>query len=227
MSYRAFWQRRCRTAHRAAARRFGRNRRLRRLLARRSAGAALKPSGGNCAVLPLILYPLPRGSALGVGVADRAQLGRVVGGLPASTVPDRGPSARPLCPALPPLPPAAAALVHKLMPTGRAGLVQYQQVKGVSSAARSAAVLCCRASVRSASVMSHVNFALGQAWTSAPQRRSRAISPLVPSFKNCSTTTRRPWPSARSASPIAAVVFPLPSPPSTDAAWRQPRSYNV
>ena len=29
-----------------------RNRRLRRLLARRSAGAALKPSGGNCAVLP-------------------------------------------------------------------------------------------------------------------------------------------------------------------------------
>ena len=29
-----------------------RNRRLRRLLARRSAGAVLKPSGGNCAVLP-------------------------------------------------------------------------------------------------------------------------------------------------------------------------------
>jgi hypothetical protein len=31
MSYRAFWQRRCRAA---------------------AAGAALKPSGGNCAVLP-------------------------------------------------------------------------------------------------------------------------------------------------------------------------------
>ncbi len=29
-----------------------RNRRLRRLLARRSAGAVLKPLGGNCAVLP-------------------------------------------------------------------------------------------------------------------------------------------------------------------------------
>ena len=29
-----------------------RNRRLRRLLARRSVGAVLKPSGGNCAVLP-------------------------------------------------------------------------------------------------------------------------------------------------------------------------------
>ena len=29
-----------------------RNRRLRRLLARRSAGAVLKPQGGNCAVLP-------------------------------------------------------------------------------------------------------------------------------------------------------------------------------
>ena len=32
-----------------------RNRRLRRLLARRSAGAVLKPSGGNCAVLPKVL----------------------------------------------------------------------------------------------------------------------------------------------------------------------------
>ena len=31
-----------------------RNRRLRRLLARRSAEAVLKPSGGNCAVLPLL-----------------------------------------------------------------------------------------------------------------------------------------------------------------------------
>ena len=31
-----------------------RNRRLRRLLARRSAGAVLKPLGGNCAVLPKI-----------------------------------------------------------------------------------------------------------------------------------------------------------------------------
>ena len=33
-----------------------RNRRLRRLLARRSAGALLKPSGGNYAVLPRDLY---------------------------------------------------------------------------------------------------------------------------------------------------------------------------
>ena len=32
-----------------------RDRRLRRLLARRSAGAVLKPLGGNCAVLPLLL----------------------------------------------------------------------------------------------------------------------------------------------------------------------------
>ena len=31
-----------------------RNRRLRRLLARRSAGAVLKPLGGNCAVLPIV-----------------------------------------------------------------------------------------------------------------------------------------------------------------------------
>ena len=34
-----------------------RNRRLRRLLARRSAGAVLKPSGGNCAVLPYMRDP--------------------------------------------------------------------------------------------------------------------------------------------------------------------------
>ena len=33
-----------------------RNRRLRRLLARRSAGAVLKPSGGNCAVLPKLPF---------------------------------------------------------------------------------------------------------------------------------------------------------------------------
>ena len=36
--YRAFWQRRCRAA---------------------AAGAVLKPSSGNCAVLPLFLFPLP------------------------------------------------------------------------------------------------------------------------------------------------------------------------
>ena len=36
--------------------------------------------------------------------------------------------------------------------------------------------------------------------------------PLEPSFKNCRMTTLRPWPSARSASPMAAVVLPLPSP---------------
>ncbi|MFQ9863455.1 MAG: hypothetical protein ACLRW5_14630 [Faecalibacterium prausnitzii] len=40
MSYRAFWQRRCRAA---------------------AAGAVLKPQGGNCAVLPLLFdfYPCP------------------------------------------------------------------------------------------------------------------------------------------------------------------------
>jgi len=41
MSYRAFWQRRCRAA---------------------AAGAVLKPQGGNCAVLPIILlliFPKP------------------------------------------------------------------------------------------------------------------------------------------------------------------------
>ena len=69
-----------------------------------------------------------------------------------------------------------------------------------------------RASARSASVISQVNFALGQAYTTAPQRRSISISPLEPSFKNCRMTTLRPWPSARSASPMAAVVLPLPSP---------------
>ena len=37
MSYRAFWQRRCRAA---------------------AAGAVLKPQGGNCAVLPLIYFYL-------------------------------------------------------------------------------------------------------------------------------------------------------------------------
>ncbi len=39
MSYRAFWQRRCRAA---------------------AAGAVLKPSGGNCAVLPQIIYWVKR-----------------------------------------------------------------------------------------------------------------------------------------------------------------------
>ena len=41
-----------------------RNRRLRRLLARRSAGVVLKPLGGNCAVLPKqksLQRPLARG----------------------------------------------------------------------------------------------------------------------------------------------------------------------
>ena len=35
---------------------------------------------------------------------------------------------------------------------------------------------------------------------------------LSPSFKNCTTTTCIPLPAARTARPIAAVVFPLPSP---------------
>ena len=52
--YRAFWQRRCRAAHRAAARRFGAQPPLAAALGAESVGAVLKPSGGNCAVLPKV-----------------------------------------------------------------------------------------------------------------------------------------------------------------------------
>ena len=47
----------CRTPSRSEALRSATDA-LRRLLARRSAGAVLKPSGGNCVVLPLLLYRL-------------------------------------------------------------------------------------------------------------------------------------------------------------------------
>ena len=49
--------------------------------------------------------------------------------------------------------------------------------------------------------------------TGTPSFVSVTISPQVGSdFMNCSTAGRRPWPSARSTSPRAAVVLPLPSP---------------
>ena len=46
----------CRTPSRSEALRSATDA-LRRLLARRSAGAVLKPSGGNCAVLPYLHFP--------------------------------------------------------------------------------------------------------------------------------------------------------------------------
>ena len=42
--------------------------------------------------------------------------------------------------------------------------------------------------------------------------RRGSSSPVAPPFKNCTITTRRPQPSARTARPMAAVVLPLPSP---------------
>lgn len=117
---------------------------------------------GSCAAAPLILYPLPRGNALSVGVPDRAQFGRVVGGLlhPRCRITARQHDLSALLCHRCRLP--QQCLVHKLMPAGRAGLVQHQQVKG--GIQRGA------------------------------QRRRIVL------------------PSARSASPIAAVVLPLPSP---------------
>ena len=63
MSYRAFWQRRCRAA---------------------AAGAALKPSGGNCAVLPLLFCHKHQACAAGAGV--RGNDGAKAGNAPAGHV---------------------------------------------------------------------------------------------------------------------------------------------
>ena len=49
-----------------------RNRRLRRLLARRSAGAVLKPLGGNCAVLPYAYSPYNTAQRASTSRAGRA-----------------------------------------------------------------------------------------------------------------------------------------------------------
>ena len=48
--------------------------------------------------------------------------------------------------------------------------------------------------------------------TGTPSPRSTSTSPLGRSFKNCTNTTCRPLPTARTAWPTAAVVLPLPSP---------------
>ena len=53
----------------------------------------------------------------------------------------------------------------------------------------------------------------------------REISPLVPSFRNCTTDTRCPCPSARSARPIAAVVLPFPSPQYSCSILFPPRFF--
>ena len=76
------------------------------------------------------------------------------------------------------------------------------------------ALLLCYVGVFCAAVIANTKPEIGLAgYTVACSNvRSAASSPLRPSFKNCAISTRRPWPRLRSASPIAAVVLPLPPP---------------